>query len=117
MVILKQNVRTKAGLLPAGTDVEGKLSDEVIADLIKNGLASRADEKQTDQVSDNASDSSNVETSAEEQQETEQSDDESTETSEKVEEDEESADDVDLNLPDTSKTPKTTTRGRGRKSK
>jgi len=117
MVILKKNVRTKAGLLPAGTDVEGKLSDEVIADLVKNGLASIADKNQVEEGSDNASDSSDVETSAEEQQETEQSDDESTETSEEVEETEESADDVDLNLPDTSKTTKTTTRGRGRKSK
>lgn len=117
MVILKRNLRTKAGLLPAGTDVEGELSDEVIADLFENGLASRANEKQVEEGADNASASSDVEASAEEQQEAEQSDDESTEASEEVEETEESSDDVDLNLPDTSKTTKTTTRGRGGKSK
>tara|TARA_Y100001001_G_scaffold59284_1_gene56104 strand:- start:13417 stop:13755 length:339 start_codon:yes stop_codon:yes gene_type:complete len=111
MVILKHNVRTKAGLLPAGTDVEGKLSDEVVEDLIKTGLASRPSEKV---VSDSNSDDQTVTDSDESQDSNEEDQTEQ----EEVKEDEQSADDaVDLNLPETGNTTKTTTRGRGRKAK
>lgn len=113
MVILTQNVRTKAGLLPAGTDVEGKLSNEVVEDLIKSGLARNADKKEVAEVESNASDSSNDTETKPEQTETEQSDAETTETSEQVEESTESEDSVELNLPDTNKP--ATTGGRVRR--
>lgn len=105
MVILKTNVRTKAGLLPAGTDVEGKLPDEVIADLIDSGLASRtgkksAAEKATDELAETVAAESGEDNADQDA----------------PEEPEAGEDKVDLNLPDTRKN-SGTTRGRRKKAK
>jgi hypothetical protein len=119
MVILKQNVRTKVGLLPAGTDVEGKLSDEVIADLIKTGSAQKVEDSQlseNDQSTDGDNDQNGSDADGSEgsNEDGEQSDSDEPED----QDDDQSTDDaVELNLPDTSKTTKTTTRGRGRSKK
>lgn len=114
MVILTSNVRTKAGLMPAGADVTGKLSDEVIADLIKSGLARETKNQPSEKVNSDANDIGNDE-QTESEQEPKQSDAETTEQDEKVEESADAEDSVDLKLPDTSKP--TGTRGRGRRGK